>query len=250
MIKDLLKINLEEESKRIVGFIKKTLINQGFNRVVIGVSGGLDSITVLCLLRKALGPEKIIAVYFPHVNSPELDKELLVKIKIPINEIVKEFIKKINIKGEDINSKIRAGNVIARIRMIFLFDLAKKYRALVCGTENRSEKLLGYYTRFGDQASDFEPISHLYKSQVKQLAMYLGVPRKIINRTPTAGLWLGQTDEGELGFSYEEVDKVLCLYCDKKMTVEQITKLGFAKAKKIITRYKQNRFKELVPYHL
>ena len=103
---------------------------------------------------------------------------------------------------------LRRGNIATRMRMILLYDLAKKYQALVLGTENRSEYLLGYYTRFGDEASDLAPIRELYKTQVKQLACYLKIPEKIINKTPTAGMWIGQTDEGEFGFTYKEADGI------------------------------------------
>src|SRR5258708_26883046 len=113
------------------------------------------------------------------------------------------------------------------MRMIILYDLAKKYKALVCGTENKSENLLGYFTRFGDQASDIEPIEHLYKTQVYQLAKYLNLPDAIITQQPSAGLWQGQTDEGQFGFTYEEADQVLFLHFEKKLVVEIIEKLGF-----------------------
>lgn len=250
MIKDLLNINPEEESRRIAGFIKKTLIKQGFENVVLGISGGLDSTTVYHLLNRVIKPDKIITINFPYFDTIKSDSKLSAKVTIPINQIINDFCQELKTKEEDITSKIRRGNIVARVRMTILFDLAKKNHALVCGTENRSERLLGYYTRFGDQASDLEPILHLYKTQVKQLARYLKVSEEIINKTPTADLWPGQTDEDELGFSYEEADKVLCFYCDKKMTVEKIINLGLTKAKKIVNYYKQNRFKELVPYHL
>ena len=253
-----LKINPKKETERIVQFIQTTLKEQKFKKIIISLSGGIDSTTVLYLAQKALPKENILIVNFSHLEDYRFDLNIVNKLNIPkenvffipVKNIVADFNKKLENNLKNYQDRLRLGNLISRIRMIFLFDLAKKYRALVCGTENRSEKLLGYYTRFGDQASDFEPISHLYKTQVKQLARYLKVPEEIINKTPTAGLWPGQTDEDELGFSYQEADKVFCLYCDKKMTVEQITKRGFAKAKKIITRYKQNRFKELAPYHL
>jgi len=134
--------------------------------------------------------------------------------------------------------------------MILLYDLAKKLQALVLGTENKSEYLLGYFTRFGDEASDIEPVRHLYKTQVRQLALYLGIPRKIINKAPTAGFWLGQTDEKELGFTYEEADKILYLYFDLKKRKEEIEKIGFKKEtiKKVISRVKANDFKHKLPY--
>lgn len=162
-------------------------------------------------------------------------------------------------------NKIRLGNIIARVRMIILFDLAKKHSALVCGTENKSERLLGYFTRFGDAASDIEPIAHLYKTQVYQLAEYLKLPQKIIDVKPTAGLWKNQTDEGEFGFTYEEADQVLHLYFNKKISsspvilsderseeskdlIKRIKKHGFKNVEKIIKRFLENKFKQEVPY--
>jgi NAD+ synthase len=139
---------------------------------------------------------------------------------------------------------------MARIRMIILFDLAKQLNAMVCGTENKSEKLLGYFTRFGDAASDLEPLSHLYKTQVFQLAKYLKVPKFITDQSPTAGLWDGQTDENDFGFTYKEADQILHFYCDKKMKMEEIKRLKFKNAEKIIKRYNANKFKQKTPYSL
>lgn len=144
--------------------------------------------------------------------------------------------------------KVRLGNVMARVRMMVLYDLAKKLNAIVCGTENKSEYYLGYFTRFGDAASDFEPIAHLYKTQVYQLAKYLGVPKEFIDKTPTAGLWPGQTDEGEFGFTYKEADAVLQLYFDKKLNLAEIKKRGFKNAEKIIARVLKNEYKHQTPY--
>src|SRR6185437_16551779 len=138
-----------------------------------------------------------------------------------------------NIEPTDEN-KIRIGNIAARMRMIILFDLAKKHKALVCGTENKSENLLGYFTRFGDQASDIEPIEHLYKTQIIQLAKHLGLPEDVITQAPSAGLWKGQTDEGQFGFTYEEADIVLYLFLEKNVSIGEIEKRGYLHAKKII----------------
>jgi len=131
------------------------------------------------------------------------------------------------------------------MRMILLFDLAKKYKALVLGTENKTEHLLGYFTRFGDSASDIEPIRHLYKTQVRKLAKYLKIPEKIIKKTPTAGLWQGQTDEREFGFSYGEADQILLLYLDQKKNVEEIVNKGIKleQVEKVVKRLKANEFK-------
>jgi NAD+ synthase len=121
---------------------------------------------------------------------------------------------------------------------------------LVCGTENRSENLLGYFTRFGDEASDLEPIRHLYKTQVYELAKYLNVPQAIVQKQPSANLWKDQTDEGQFEFTYAEADQVLNLYFDKKLPVEEIQKRGLKNADKIIEFAKKNSFKHRVPYLL
>ncbi len=168
-----------------------------------------------------------------------------ISIKEPIDAIIKLQ----NIEKNESN-QVRIGNIAARIRMIVLYDLAKKYHALVCGTENKSENLLGYFTRFGDQASDIEPIEHLYKTQVYQLATYLGLPEAVINQEPSAGLWLGQTDEGQFGFTYKEADRVLYLAIEKNLPVEEIEKQGYPNAKKIIEWRDKNLFKHQVPYTL
>jgi NAD+ synthase len=136
------------------------------------------------------------------------------------------------------------------MRMIVLFDLAKKYNALVVGTENKSENLLSYFTRYGDQASDIEPIEHLYKTQVYQLANHLGVQEILLNQTPTAGLWQGQTDEGQFGFSYQEADQVLFLHLEKGLDVETIEQQGFTNARAILSWREKNLFKHNVPYVL
>ncbi len=141
---------------------------------------------------------------------------------------------------------------MVRMRMILLYDLSKKYNALVLGTENKTEHLLGYFTRFGDEASDIEPLQNLYKTQVKQLASYLGVPEEIIKKPPTAGMWQGQTDEGEFGFTYEEADQILSLWHDKKADREVIIKAGFSPdtVDKVIKRVTDNSFKHNLPYTL
>jgi NAD+ synthase len=179
------------------------------------------------------------------VNSINLPKENL--IVTPIKQMVNVIIKTLGINEKDL---VRKGNVMARVRMIILYDIAKKNKALVCGTENRSECLLGYFTRFGDEASDIEPIKHLYKTQVYELAKHLNVPQSIIQKAPSANLWEGQTDESQFNFTYAEADPVLFLYFDKKISVQEIEKQGFKNANKIIEFTKKNSFKHNVPYSL
>lgn len=253
-----MEIDPQLEKQRIVDFLKNTFREQSMNHAVIGLSGGIDSTTSFFLLKEVLPPENIYVAhmyYFQPVFT-EIEKEVR-KAGIPdanihvlsIKNTVDEVAELQNIEQDDLG-KIRIGNIAARMRMIILFDFAKKYNALVVGTENKSENLLSYFTRFGDQASDIEPIEHLYKTQVYQLAQYLGIPEVLLDQTPTAGLWQGQTDEGQFGFSYKEADQVLFLHIEKQQSIEEIEKQGFTNARKILEWRVRNLFKHNVPYVL
>ncbi|HWY78739.1 MAG TPA: NAD(+) synthase, partial [Candidatus Sulfotelmatobacter sp.] len=174
MSNDLLTINPAIEKERVITFLRSTFIMQGIPKAVIGISGGIDSATSFALLNEVLKPKDIIVahLYYFDSNFSEI-KKYITKMHIPqknihhisIKKLVDAMIELQNIEVNETN-QVRIGNIAARMRMIILYDLAKKYNALVCGTENKSENLLGYFTRFGDQASDIEPIEHLYKSQV------------------------------------------------------------------------------------
>ena len=269
------------EKEKIINFLKKTFKEQKNIKAVLGLSGGTDSTTALYLLREVLPAKNIFAVqmdYKPR-NKMEIDLKGINVINIPTKKIVDQFNNLIgsipkffdgkpqtakNLVSSPFgkeetnvffslsrgaNKKIRLGNIMARVRMIILFDLAKQINGLVCGTENKSEKLLGYFTRFGDSASDIEPLSHLYKTQIYQLAKYLKVPEKIINQSPTAGLWDGQTDEDDFGFTYKEADQVLYLMNDRSGDIMKI-KNKFPNAGKIIKRFQDNKFKSETPYSL
>ncbi len=245
-------INPKQETKKTTDFIKKTLQREKFNKVVIGLSGGIDSTVCYYLLKQVLPEKNILTVRMNYNNKTDyVDKIIKARYRINIKNTVDNLKKLLQIDPENKTSdRVRLGNIMARTRMAILFDLAKKNQALVCGTENKSEHLLGYFTRYGDQSSDIEPIVHLYKTQVFTLARYLKVPKEIINQTPTAGLWLNQTDEGEFGFTYKEADQVLCLYFDQKKSLNWIKKQGFKNAKKIINFAKKNDFKHKTPYFL
>lgn len=203
---------LMKEADKIIKFIKEVFKQQGFGKAIVAVSGGVDSATSLMLAVKALGAANVYTIQLPYKKhqSLELSNLVIETAKIPQNQriiiSIGRAVDKLAVKLNAKKDKIRLGNIMVRARMICVFDQAKKLKALVVGTANKSEKILGYFTRFGDEASDLEPISHLYKTEVIVLAKQLGVPEAVTRAVPTAGLWSGQTDEAELGLTYTEID--------------------------------------------
>lgn len=249
------KIDPKKETESIKKFIQDTLKVCGLKKAIVATSGGIDSSTTLLLTAKSLKPKNTFALLLPsnQTSKEHIDHALKVAklaklpkeniIEIPITAIIqktwrvtKQHSQQISLEEKDktnrkhINQKIahlnriRIGNIAARARMIVLFDQAKKLEGLVVGTENKSEHLLGYYTRFGDQASDLEPIRHLYKTQLIKLAEHLQIPADIIEKHPTAGLWSNQTDEAELGFSYKSADPILFMHIEQDMSAKDILK--------------------------
>lgn len=222
----MVSIDPEKTANELVTFIKNAFQKAGFTKAVIGVSGGVDSATSYELAVRALGKENVLPYFLPYKK---------------IAPIVDEFL-----SFDPTMDKLRRGNVMARVRMTILLDQAKKHRALVVGTENKTEHILGYYTRFGDEASDIEPLRNLYKTQVYQLAKFLKIPESILNKPPTADLWEGQTDEGEFGFTYKDADEVLYqLYDLKKKKVDGVDRAVVAKVKAWINRHS---FKHNLPF--
>jgi len=261
----MLKINPQKETKKIINFFKKTLKKTGLNRLIIPLSGGVDSSTTAYLAAKALPPKDILIIHLPYQGiTKDTDYQLIAKnLKIPKKNIFIINIKPVvDLLWQKTNhpltpsryplKQIRLGNIMARVRMIILYDLAKANKALVAGAENKSEHLLGYYTLHGDNASDLEPTIHLYKTQTIQLAKYLGVPQKIIAKPPSAGLWKNQTDEKELGFSYSQADPILYFYFDKKYEPKKIIQIGYSKTlvDRVITQARCTAFKKTLPYKI
>ena len=251
------QINPEETCEILIEFIKQAFEKTKFYHAVIAMSGGLDSSVSCVLTVRALGKENVFPVLLPYgeLNSQGVTDALKV---VDILRIPKKNITKINIqdfvdnviKTDYIMDLVRKGNIMARARMILLFDQAKKRKALVIGTENKTEHLLGYFTRFGDEASDIEPLRNLYKTQVYELAKFLNLPKSILTKKPTAGLWENQTDEGEFGFTYEQADKILCYYFDNKLSLQDIVAKGLKKdtVTKVIQFAKKNDFKHNLPF--
>ncbi len=209
-----LAIDLEEVSKIIESFIRQYVTERGQNGVVIGMSGGLDSSVVAVLCVRALGRDKVLGLMLPESGSSAEDMKdaVLVCEKLGIKYECVDISEIVNVMAETLGDKpdVKAlANVKARARMIVLYYYANTMRRMVAGTSNKTELLVGYFTKYGDGGSDLLPIGDLYKAQVRQLSRYLGIPDNIIRKVPTAGLWRGQTDEGEMGIKYDKLDKIL-----------------------------------------
>jgi NAD+ synthase len=230
MLKSL-ELDLERETDRIVAFIRQQLAQASYSRLVLGLSGGLDSALAGALAVRAVGAENLKCMILPYrTSNPQSEKHARLLIdawgvpweRFEITDIVAPFVA----RDPDISAG-RKGNLMARARMMALYDQSVVFGGLVMGTSNRTEMLLGYFTLYGDGAAAFKPLGHLYKCQVRALSRYLGLPAAIINKAPSADLWAGQTDEGDLGYSYDDADQVLYLLTEEKLTCEQVAERGF-----------------------
>ncbi|MDP1722328.1 MAG: NAD+ synthase [Candidatus Gottesmanbacteria bacterium] len=249
-------INPHRVTKNLIQFLRSSFQTAGFLRAVIAFSGGIDSSVSCALAVRALGKYNVYPLLLPYgiLNDQGVADAKLV---IQTLEIPKNNVSIINIQPlvdpivalDPLMDNIRRGNVMARVRMILLYDHAKKHDALVVGTENKTEHLLGYFTRFGDEASDIEPIRNLYKTDVYELARVLRLPDQVITKAPTAGLWEGQTDEGEFGFSYKEADAILRMIVDEKKSIDEVVAKGYdhTTVGKVVKRMKENNFKHHLP---
>jgi NAD+ synthase len=248
-----LTINPDLARKILTGFIKSEITRAGFSRAVVNLSGGLDSTLSCALAAEALGPENVLALRLPYrTSSPEsLEHAQLVieqfKVRsetVDITDMVDPFFER-----DPQMSKVRKGNLMARARMILLYDQTEVFNGLAVGTSNKTEILLGYTTLWGDSVAAINPIGDLYKTQARQLARAIGIPSVIIDKAPSADLWSGQTDEDELGFTYEEVDKLLYLLVDQRYSPEECVEAGFDQAfvERVVTRIRRNQFKRMLP---
>jgi NAD+ synthase len=232
-------------------FVRREVEAAGLEGVVLGISGGVDSATAAALAAAALGPENVTGLWLPYHDQSDRDDALAV---------VEHF----GIKSKEVSvapmadaylaqaakvDDVRRGNVCARARMIVLFDQSKAAKAMVVGTGNKTELLLGYFTLYGDAACSLAPLADLYKGQVYLLAAALGVPAKIIDKTPSAGLWPGQTDEGEMGASYFQLDRYLYYLVEKGEGPMKLLERGFDAdfQRRVVGLINRNLFKRKVP---
>jgi len=248
-----LAINAEKVSEILEESIRQKLNESGFKRVVLGLSGGIDSSTVAYLVKRALGAENVFGINMPYRTSSQqsADDAQLVASGLGINFTTIEITEMVDAyfnRYPDANP-LRRGNLMARERMVILYDQSSLLKALVLGCGNKTELLLGYCTLHGDTACAMIPLGDLYKTQVRALARYLGVPETIIQKVPTADLWPGQTDEDELGFAYEEVDKLLYFMIEKKYTLEELKEIGFSESfiNEVSGKIKKAQYKRCLP---
>jgi NAD+ synthase len=241
----------------VIAFIRSQLEQTGFQRLVVGLSGGVDSATVAYLAARAIGPDNLLAVRIPYrSSSPDSETDALRVVtalgcrseRVDITPMVDPMLALV--RGEDDAAlQVRRGNVMARQRMIVLYDRSADFEALVAGTGNKTEALLGYGTLYGDMACALAPIGDLYKSQLRAVAGALGVPEEILAKPPSADLWPGQTDEGELGATYDDLDRILFALVDRRWSAERCVAAGLdaALVAWVARRVATNEFKRQVP---
>jgi NAD+ synthase len=253
-VTDKLEIHAELTKRLLVEFIRNEVRKFGFERVVLGLSGGLDSALSATLAAEALGAENVLALILPYkTSSPESEGHARLLIeqlglphdKIDITPMAEPLLEHY---GDEMNN-LRRGNVLARMRMVAVFDRSSGERALVLGTSNKTEYLLGYTTWYGDSAASIQPLGDLYKTQVRALARAVGVPGPIVEKKPSADLWPGQTDEGEMGLTYELVDQVLYLLVDERIDPQRVISLGFDQTlvERVVRNVRNMQFKRMTP---
>jgi len=248
-----LEIDPELARRILTDFIRTEIQRAGFARGVVALSGGVDSALACVLAAEALGPQNVLALRLPSRTSPPdslEDAEAVIRATgvlartFPISDAAEPLMH--SVPEAD---RVRRGNILARLRMIVLYDQSAEFGGLVVGTGNKTEVLLGYTTLYGDSACALNPLGDLYKTQVRQLARHVGVPQAILAKAPSADLWPGQTDEGELGFTYADVDRLLYLLIDERRTPEEAVAAGFQRSfiEAVLERIRRSQYKRMQP---
>ena len=241
----------------IVAFIRSQMRQAGFERLVVGLSGGVDSATVAYLAAGAIGADNLLAVRMPYRTSSEASETDALRVvealgcrteRVEITPMVEPMLDLVT-GAEPDALNVRRGNVMARQRMIVLFDRSAGFDALVIGTSNKTEALLGYGTLHGDMAAALAPIGDLYKTQLRAVARELGVPEEVVAKPPSADLWPGQTDEGELGRSYDALDRALFALVDRRWSLDRCVSAGLDRdlVEWVARRVARMEFKRQVP---
>lgn len=250
---DDLSLNTSIVRKLLVDFVRDETHNAGFEKAVVGLSGGVDSSVAAFVATEALGVQHVLGVMMPYrTSNPQSQRDAeLVAAQLGIKTELVDISPMVDqiLKQSRIENRVRAGNIMARQRMIILYDRSSRDKALVVGTSNKTETFLGYGTLFGDTACAINPLGDLYKMQVWQLAESLGLPKSIIDKPPSADLWEGQTDEGEFGFSYKRVDHLLYYMVDERRSESELQVMGFEEAfiRTVKGMIRTNQFKRRMP---
>ncbi|MCY3935692.1 MAG: NAD+ synthase [Chloroflexi bacterium] len=235
------------------GFIRDALAKAGVSRCVVGLSGGIDSAVSAALAARALGPERVLAIRMPAAETSSASMEdaaaVVEALELPLLDVsIAEMAEPLLERFPELD-RLRKGNVFARLRMLVLYDQSAACAGLVLGTSNKTEMLLGYSTVYGDGAAALQPIADLYKHQIRQMATHLEIPQSVLEKAPSADLWVGQTDEEELGFPYDVADALLYLLVDERYSVAEAIDCGFEPTfvEHFWQRAKQNHYKRTMP---
>jgi len=248
-----MKIDCAFVERVLCQFIREELGKAGFQKGLVGLSGGIDSAVCAALAAKALGPRNVLALILPYGKSFSQDirdaQALARRLKIRRREIDISPMVDAYFRMMPTANRTQRGNKMARERMSILYDFSAREKGLVLGTSNKTELLIGYGTLYGDVACAINPIGDLYKTQIRQMARHLRLPENILKKKPTAGLWPGQTDEGEIGLSYKELDEILYRLVDLRLSKAEVKAQGFdrKKVERVVQRIKSSEFKRRMP---
>lgn len=248
-----LDIQPELVTQLLVSFLVEEIETAGFSKAVVGLSGGIDSAVSAALCARAFGPENVLSVLMPHRQSnpsSEADARVVAEaLGTPMRRVDITPMTDGYFEAEGVTDAMRRGNVMARCRMVILYDLSVEWQGLVVGTSNKTEMLLGYSTQWGDSAHAVNPLGDLYKHQVFQLARHLELPSVVIDKPPSADLFEGQTDEDELGFTYEAADRLLFQMVDRRLGIDELVDAGHDAdlVQRVAARVVRNQYKRLPP---